>query len=290
MLTSLAKWTVLILWLGSMGWLVRFEAYPYLFDDTVQGYRELSGDLPALRDSWMKILSNGEHVGYLNSTIEMEDVEGKEELVLATSLSLQVRFQGRPQPLRFQNEVRLNPRHELVSSASSFFLSGISGSLNLIPSGVPNEYRLDLEVNEVKLSRKVTLPDEAIISSPLMDQVLRDVRPGQTLRIRSMDPFSMSGELQTIEITGMKTERKFIPLFDEFLEVTRVESRFGDLVLESDVDEYGRVLWQKTPFGLTFVHSTANRAVRLPEGNALDPAELFSSNLFDSILSGTPTP
>ncbi len=236
----------------------------------------------------MKVRSGGEHVGYLNSSIEMTDAGGQEELILTTKLSLQILFQGRIQPMRFQNQVRLNPRQELMSSESSFFLAGISGKLNLTPEGEDGDYQLDLMVNDIRISRQVSLPDEAIISSPLMDQVVRNVRAGQTLRIRALDPFSVSGELQTIEVRGIETERVYSHRYDQFLEVTLVESQLGDMVMESSVDEYGRVLWQKTPFGITLVDSTSNSAVQVPEGNALDPAALFSAPLFNSILSKAP--
>ena len=202
---------------------------------------------------------------------------------MSTKLNLRVLFQGSNELLRFQNEVRLNPRNEILSSTSRVFMAGISGNLTLTPLG-KEEYQLDIEFNEVKFTRTITIPDEAIISSPLMDQMLRSVKAGQTLRIRAVDPFSIQGELQTIELRGVRTETKFLPRFDDFLEVTRVETHIGEMVFESDVDEYGRVLWQKTPFGFTFLESSSSRAVNIPEGNAVNPTQLFSSSLLPQLL------
>lgn len=281
---TLIKTIILISWLVSMAWLVRYEAYPYLFDGTVQGYRELSNNLPAMRDTWMKVFAEGDHVGYLNSSIEIEDAEGNEELVMSTQLMLRILFQGQPETLRFRNKVRLNARHELQSSESGFFLAGISGDLNLTPQGEPGSYQLAIEVNDLKFARSVTIPSEAVISSPLMDQGLRAVRPGQVLRIRALDPFSMSGELQTIELQGISSEVKVLPGESQPLTATRVETRFGEIVLESEVDQFGRIIWQQTPFGLTLVLSDPQQAMKVPDKNALDPKTLFSSPLFRSFL------
>jgi len=289
MLNVTFKLLVLGAWLGSMGWLIRFEAYPHLFDETVQGYRELSRDLPAIRDTWMKVFSNGDHVGYLHSFIEMKDVKGEEELNMTTELVLRIYFNGRKETLRFNNTIRLNARHELLGSESGFFLAGLSGDLFLTPLEKPGEYEMKIEVNDLSFNRTVSIPEEAIISSPFMDQGLRSVKSGQTLRVRAVDPFSMSSELTTIEIRGISSKTTTLPGENQTLKVTRVETHFDDLVVVSDVDQFGRILWQKTPFGLTFRISTADQAVDIPDHHALDPAELFSSPFLQTVLPGAET-
>lgn len=286
MLKTVFKVTLLVLWLTSTAWLVRYEAFPHVFDGTLQGYRDLANDLPAMRDTWMKVYAGGEHVGYLNSSIEMEEAEGREELTMTTQLVLRILFQGRPETLRFTNDVRLNARHELLQSDSGFSLAALSGDLLLKPMEKKGDFELQIEINGMKLTRMVTVPEEAVISSPMMDQGLRSVKPGQVLRIRTLDPFSMSGELQTVEIRGISRKIKSLPGESQELEVTRVETHFGDLVLESEVDQFGRALWQQTPFGLSFLISQPQEAMKIPDQNAVDPAELLSSSLFSNLLPG----
>lgn len=270
------KSLLLATWLLCMGWLIRFEAFPHWFDRDLRGYRELSGRLPALQDSWMKVLADGKQVGYLNSTVEMREEEGKERLLLGTRLHLRLRVGGRGESLRFVSEVRLNARQELMGSSSNFFMGDLEGDLELVSTGEKEMYTLRARLKDVQWNRDIRIPREAVVSSPLLDAGLRSVRPGRTLRIRTLDPFSMSGELRTVELEGLSSGMERPPGYPKPVEVTHVVLRMGDLRLDSWVDAYGRVVRQTTPFGLSMVIADAQEAMEVPEGNAVDPLTLMS--------------
>ena len=290
MLRTLFKSIILIAWLGSISWLIRYEAFPHVFDGMVHGYRDLSQDLPAMRDSWMQVYAKDQHVGYLNSAVEVEDVDGVEVFIMKTQLVVNVSFQGRTETLRFVNTIRLNSRHELLGSVSRVSVSGISGQLDVSPTGEEEQYALNVSLNEFKLNRMIQIPDEAVISSPLMDQGLRMVEPGQSLFIRSLDPFSMSGELQTIEVKGITREERYLRGETQPVQATLTETHFGELVLRSEVDQFGRVIWQETPFGVTLFLSRPDVAMNVPKENSVDPTELFSASLFTNLPPGGSTP
>jgi hypothetical protein len=268
-----------------MGWLIRYEAFPHWFDDTVQGYKMLSRDLPAIRDTWMKVMSDGKHVGYVNSSIEMEDVEGQEVLVMSTQMQLRIDLQGTAEMLRLQNEVKLNSQHELIGSESDFSLGRISGQLNIMGTDRKDAFDVKAQFNEIQFNRQIRIPPGAVLFSPLMDAGMRSVRPGRSMKIRTLDPFSFSGELQTVEIKGIESSRRRLEGEDRDLLVTRVAVHVGDMVLYSDVDEYGRVLRQETPFGLIFVQSTAHEAMKVPPENKLNPLTLISSPAFPTMMN-----
>lgn len=268
-----------------MGWLVRYEAFPQWFDETMQGYRELSRHLPALRDSWMKIMADDKHVGYVNSSIEMMEADGEEQLQMSTQLFIRIAFQGQTQLLRLNNEVRLDSRQEMQSSLSTFSMGPYNGRLSLTPREEKNKFVMEVQFNEIKFKRDVDFPPGVVISSPLMDAGLRTVKVGKTVKIRSMDPFSPAGELQTVAITGLSVESRILPGETQALEVTRVQIKFGDWLLHAEVDEFGRIVTQETPFGLTFVQSEANEAMKIPHENSLDPLTLLSSPAMPSLMN-----
>ena len=89
-MSALCKLLLLSVWLGCMGWLLRFEAYPEWFTGDALGYKTLSKQMPALRDSWMKLSYDGQHVGYSHSSVEMEEVDQEEQLLLRNTLFLRV--------------------------------------------------------------------------------------------------------------------------------------------------------------------------------------------------------
>lgn len=284
-LNALFKFTVITVWLVAAGWLIRFEAFPHLFDETMQGYRELSKHLPAMRDSWMRIMAGDEHVGYVNSSIEMMDAQGEEQLVLSTQLQIRIQFQGDLELLRLDNKVTLDARQELLASLSTFSMGPFEGSLSLTPAEDSDKFEMAVQFNDLKFVRSIDIPEGAVISSPLLDAGLRAVKVGRTVKIRSMDPFSPSGDLRTMEITGLSTSSRRLPGETSEVEVTRVKMKVGELVLHAEVDEYGRIVQQDTPFGITFVLSESGQAMKVPKGNALDPSTLLSSSSLPSYIN-----
>lgn len=278
------KISILTVWLLTLGWLIRYEAFPHWFDETMQGYRELSRHMPALRDSWMKIMDGDRHVGYINSAIEMIDVEGEEQLQLSTQLFMRIYYQGQLQLLRLYNEVHLDASQELQGSVSSFSMGPFDGKLSVEPQEKNDRFLMKVEFNDFKFQKEIDLPPGVVMSSPLMDAGLRNVKVGRTVKIRSMDPFSPTGELRTMEITGLSSESRVLPGGDQSVEVTRVQITFGELLLHAEVDEFGRIVTQETPFGLVFVQSEANEAMKIPAQNALDPQTLLSSPAMSSMM------
>lgn len=277
MFNTVFKTILVSVWLLCLGWLIRYEAFPHWFDETAQGYKMLSRELPAIRDTWMKVMSEGKHVGYVNTSIEMEDREGREVLLMSTQLLLRLDLQGSAEMLRLQNKVRLNARHELMGSESSFSLGRMSGRMDITATERSETYAVAARFNEIQFNRHIRIPSGAVLFSPLMDAGMRSVRPGRSMKIRTVDPFSFSGELQTVEIEGLSSSLQAVEGEDREVLVTRVAVHVGDLVLHSEVDEYGRVLRQETPFGLIFEQGTAQEAMKVPPENMLNPLTLLSS-------------
>lgn len=285
MFNMVFKTVMVSVWLLCMGWLIRYEAFPHWFDDTVQGYKMLSRDLPAIRDTWMKVMASGKHVGYVNTSIEMEDKEGQEILLMSTQLLLRLDLQGTTQMLRLQNNVRLNARHELMGSESRFSLGRMSGQMDITGTERGETFDVAATFNEIQFNRQIRIPSGAVLFSPLMDAVIGSVRPGRSMKIRTLDPFSFSGELRTIEMKGLSSSRQKLEGEDREVLVTRVAVHVGDLVLHSEVDEFGRVLRQETPFGLIFEQSSAQEAMKVPPENNLNPLTLLSSPAFPTLMN-----
>ena len=49
---------VLLFWLGMIGWLLRYEAFPEYFTRSLAGYHGLLSKDVLVADSWMKIVFN----------------------------------------------------------------------------------------------------------------------------------------------------------------------------------------------------------------------------------------
>lgn len=257
-----------------MAWLVRYEAFPHWFEDTIQGYRTLTRDMPAVRDTWMKILVNDKHVGYANSTLELdESEEGEEILHMRSEMLMRVRMAGGTDELKVNTSVRVRAGHELSSFNASFFYGNLHGEAY----GRREEgdmFLIDMRMLNRSAQRRMRVPDQAVVSGPMMEAGLRNLRPGRQLRMRALDPLSPVGGLMDIVFTGEGPDE--IVLNGETVRTNRVSISFRDLSLNAWMDDSGRVLRQETPFGLVLEGASSHDAIRVPNENAVSPADLLS--------------
>lgn len=272
-LSMVFKVLLLTVWLGSVGWLVRFEAFPHWFEDTVQGYRTLTRDLPAVRDSWMRIYAGEMHVGYANSSVELEEVEGREDLVLKSQFQLMVEMPDGVEPLRVSSAVHIRQQHLLEHFEVQFQFQRMQGTLK----GQRREgdvFGVTLNAGNAQMQRELTIPPDVVLNSPFAEAAMRNLRAGQQLRMRTLDPLSLSGETREVVLRGEGEETLRLRDGTEQA-VRRISMAMGEMRLNVWVNDVGLVVKQETPFGLTMEVSEVSRAIRIAEGNALNPMELL---------------
>lgn len=279
----LIKILILSVWLGCMAWLIRYEAFPHLFEDTLQGYQALARDMPALRDSWMKVMANDQHVGYANSTIELEEDNGRESLSMRSQFQLRVLWQETQHTLRFNSQIRLGQNQQLLKAVFTFSMADYSGDMTITPTDTKDDFLLTGRIQSMPpFQRRIKIPPEALLSSPLLDAGLQAVRPGGFRRIRTIDPLSATGETRDMIVRGESYEVLRFSDDSPPIRVTRISMQMGEITLRAWVDDYGRVMRQETPFGLVLVASTAQQAMQIPSGNAVEPLSLLKTNLITS--------
>jgi hypothetical protein len=278
----LLKTLLWVIWIVSMGWLIRFEAFPQWFEETARGYETLTHDLPALRDSWMKVFAGEEHVGYVHSATQVQEQDGQEQLFMESRLVLNLRLTEERRVLYLDTQVTLDGNARFLRSRLWGSITGLlQGEMSLTPTETPNRFRLDLDlkianVPDVSFSRTVEVPPDVIVASPLLDNGFRSLRPGQTLRFRTLDPFSADGSTRMLVLRGEDgADWNDVEMDGEILEVRKVSATLGEITVTAWLDSYGRTLRQETPFGLTLMLSDARKAVEVPEDAALDFQQLL---------------
>ena len=279
------KFTVLAVWLVCMSWLVRYEAFPHWFEDTIPGYRGLTRELPAVKDSWMKVLWNGEHVGYSNSTMEIDETDGREDLQMRSQLMLHLQMPDGSNQLRIDTRVSIRDGHRLHSFQVTFFMGNIQGEINAVRD-TGDFFNIELQLKpmmgDARMQRRLQIPEHAIIAGPLMDTGLRNLRPDQELRMRTFDPFSLTGDLSEVVFRGEGYEMLAMD-GGEPVHVSRVSMRTGEMVMSAWLNEHGQILRQETPFGFVLEAATVNDAVRVPEGNKIHFSQLLSNPLIPNL-------
>lgn len=296
-LFSVIKYTLVLGWILAMGWLIRFEAFPHWFEDFSRGYPALTRDLPALRDNWMKVFAGDKHVGYLNSTTQLVEEDSREEVSLASQLLLRLRWGGEVRIMKLRSEVRLNEQSHLLNSRLEGSIGGVlDGSMTLRPEEGGSRFRLSVLVEfkdlpDIRFSRPIEVPSNVIVASPMLDNGIRSLRPGETMRIRTLDPFSADGGIRTLVLRGEKDpDWEETTMEGETLAVRKITLTMGELTMNAWLDEYGRTLRQETPFGLTLVLSTPSDSVQIPDDAALDFQDLMSNSPLPSFSTFPETP
>lgn len=103
---------------------------------------------------------------------------------------------------------------------------------------------------------------------------MRNLRAGQQLRMRTLDPLSLSGETREMVLRGEGDDRIVLRNGREH-EARRMSMTVGDMSMNVWVNEHGLVLKQETPFGLTMEVGEVSEVIRIPETNALNLLELL---------------
>ena len=104
---------------------------------------------------------------------------------------------------------------------------------------------------------QVKIPSDAVIYSPYLEMVLKQLKPGDSTRLKIFDPMSMSTSTAIIKAG----KRETIPIKDQDLETTGLTIDFNNMLIEAWMDDEGQIVRQKTPFGWTMESCTPDEAL-----------------------------
>ena len=110
---------IVILWLATMGALLRYEAYPEWFTRTIPGYKGLIADTLLARESWSRILIGGVPAGYSHTTLGVNDDTAENLLEISNRLHLRVRLAGESRRVLSHTDIALDRELRLFSFATS---------------------------------------------------------------------------------------------------------------------------------------------------------------------------
>ena len=260
MAIKVVKVGILLVWLVSIGWLLRFEAFPDWFVHSISGYKSLIRSKPALVDSWMKVDMNGTHIGYSHTEVELDENEGTDEYNVRNLTMLKLLMMGEGQRVKMTSDVVLDGSYGM----KKFFFAMSSRNYNLRLEGKrigDEEYDVELKSSGSSRQMQVRIPSDAVIYSPYLEMVLKELAPGASTRLKVFDPMSMATSVAVIRAI----ENESIVIKNEAIESTRLGIEFNGMKIEAWMDEDGQIVRQKTPFGWTMEACTPDVALSYDE-------------------------
>lgn len=258
---------ILFFWLITGAWFVRFEAFPHLFSGSVHlDYRQLLNNAPLMSDAWMKIIMQGIHVGYSHTFMEVDEENPVDRYILRNTTDLNLNMLGSVQPVLIRVYSTLDAFYELqyfefVMKTGRYTISLNARRIN------EDTFRVNILSASGNQTMLLKLPPDTVIYSPVMDMALRQLKPGQSVTMNTLDPATMR-PMNTV-IRALRCE--MLDWHGTNLSTTVFSYSYaGSEMLTWMNTADGQVLRQETPWGWALEAASAADAVNVNRRAAAD--------------------
>ncbi|MFH0954338.1 MAG: transglutaminase-like domain-containing protein [Verrucomicrobiota bacterium] len=259
---------IVLFWLVMTGWLVFFEAFPGAFARALPGYRGIFPSGPVILDSWMRILFQDKAIGYSHTRVDTDEKNPNAQYALINRTVLNLNILGESQNIVVDAEAALDALYNLQKF--SFAMNSRRYTARVEGRRIGKKRFLVRIVTDAgPRSVRVDIPDDVILYSPLVEMSLGRLKPGQQLRVRTLEPLSLTTADVVVRAVGR--ERRVFQGQEK--EATVLVMDFQGMEARAWMDADGKILRQETPFGWTMEACTPNQAMALetvPGGTAGD--------------------
>ncbi|MGQ9661439.1 MAG: transglutaminase-like domain-containing protein [Kiritimatiellia bacterium] len=244
-------------WLGMLYWLVRYEAFPEHFTRTSAGYRSLLPQQALMQDSWMRILFGEQPLGYARTQMDVNETDSREHYVVRSVVHLRVNLMGEHQEVQLFSDVSLDEEYAL--QRFTFGLSSPGQQLQVTATRERgSKFGVRIRAGDTVRETSLDIPDDVVVYSPMTEMAMRNLKPGEQLTIRVLDPATLSTanllvkalRQETLEVGGKKWDAML-------LSVTYMNVEFNSWMAPD-----GTILRQTTPFGWTLEACSPEEAYR----------------------------
>ncbi len=235
---------VVILWAVMTGWLIRFEACPERFTGRFEGYRDLFKSGMLIRSSWMRILANGSPIGYSHTEIDVDERSSTEHYRIDSEMELELNILAVPQRVYTHLLVNL----DILSRLQQFTFTLNAKTYETEITGrrsKGDQFLITIQAGGSKSRQVMSIPDDVILYSPMLEQALGALSPGQTRTFKTLDPASMA----VADVRVRADRRETLTIRGRQEEATVLAADYQGMLLWTWVNSQGEILRQDTPLG-----------------------------------------
>lgn len=264
--------SIVIVWLVVLFLYLRFEAYPTWFTKTVAGYSGLLSEDILTRESWGQILINEQPAGFVHNLFVLDDDGPSPIQEITTRMQMRVKIVEQIQNIRIFSKVDLDQDYKpiffSVAASANHFSFRITGEhLD------ENRYAIKMHTAGNETERVISIPQNTILYNPVYETALRDMKPGHSVSMQTLDPFTL--ETAKIVVTAGATEN--IMIDGKQVSATPLSSRWRGMEFKSWTDQDGQLIKQETPLGWSIIATTQDHAMRSVSENNSPPSLLSNS-------------
>lgn len=274
---ALLRTLIVVAWLASVAWLVRYEAFPEYFTHTLDGYSALLARDVLVSDSWMKIRFAGRDVGYTHTNLEIDDKDPVRHYNLNNTVHLGVSMMGVKRSVHILSTASMDLMSRLREFSVTFAANGYRGSVD----GARAEgetFLVEMNTGGEPERFSLQVPDDAILYSPMTQVAWKRLRPGHTVTVAVLDPFTM--KKTRIGIEALRREQVIIS--GETYDCTVLSTDYQGIQILTWVDRAGSVIRQESSLGWSMERCTSGEALAASE-DTIDAAVILQAvagNLF----------
>jgi hypothetical protein len=246
----------LLLWLGAMGWLVFFEAYPELRHQTATGYQTLLSHGVMIMDRWMTLSFQGRPIGYTHTSVDVDEQNGRTQYRINNRTILTLSIMGSRQRVAVNADAVVDALYRLISFSFDLTSTGYAISVD---GTKKHDNVFDITIKGVGSSQHftVTIPENAVIYSPMTEMALKSLNPGGRAILQIFNPVTLSS--QTVTVRALRRE----PLHHAgtTINTTVLTATVDGMETLSWIDRDGLVVRQETSLGWTLERCAAQEAL-----------------------------
>ncbi|MBN2301062.1 MAG: hypothetical protein JXN60_00965 [Lentisphaerae bacterium] len=252
---AIVRTIIVAIWLLTLGWLIRFEAFPEYFTRVLDGYKGLVGHDILVSDSWMKILHNDAPVGYTHAHMDIVESDPVKRYQLTYDTYLTLDIAGIKQYINMSMESYLDEMYNLQEFKLSASLQGLL--INVKGSrGSGNTYVVHIDAGSLHSKQLYKIPEGVVLYSPMTELNIHKLKPGQQITVLTFDPISLSRI--SINIRAIRQEQ--IHIDGITYDATLLIAEYQGTQMSSWVNEKDGVLKQVTPWGWTLIRCSPEEA------------------------------
>jgi hypothetical protein len=257
-------------WLATTGWLIFSEAFPGLLSTTTNGYRTFFSHGVMVMDQWMKISFQGRPIGYSNTSVDVNDKNAVRQYQVNNRTILQMNVMGSNQRIAVNATATVDAMYHLQSF--SFILSSTGYSIAVEGRRWRgNTFDCTVRGQNTLRRLKITIPDDAILYSPMTEISLKSLTPGSHVTMRMFNPMTLSAQNVTIRSLRRETLRHA----SRDMTTTVLSASLEGMETLSWIDTEGNLLRQETLFGWVMESCPAEEALAL--GRSAATSDMLTS-------------
>lgn len=248
---------VVAVWLALVCWLVRYEAFPEYFTNTLRGYRNLVSSDMLVQDSWSRLLFRGKPIGYAKTTMEVQEKDPSRYYEISNEMFLKLTAMGRSQEISTELTVYLSALHMLQSFRFEIKADPYNTRFDAVRVK-GDRFRVTIHSAGERRTMDMTIPDDVVLYSPITEMALKSLAPGNSITLKILDPATLG--TATMTVTALRRE----PLVQNGAtnDTLLLESEYQGMKFQTWMDRDGHLLKQDTPFGWVLERCTADEALR----------------------------